>query len=256
MFTMEEPVFESVTSMDADQFEQWVFERNAWDVHHYELLHGRIVVTPPAGFPHGRIEAKLLARLVTAAELVGAQAFGSSQGYVFPSGDVLPDLFTTSSVFDAGGYESLGYMAAVTQNLGDNLKVNVMYGSGDALVADRSQISGQSPDDLRSVIRRGRRQAVTTQVFCKAPWTGTEFSASYQITDSRSVTPSHYFATQGTRAEPGLNIYVRQPIRTFSLIPVHMEASADLRNLLADGYLPFSAGDGRRGTADAGDSVQ
>jgi hypothetical protein len=164
---------------------------------------------------------------------------------LFPAGDVLPDLFTTSSVFNAGGYQSLGYMASVTQNLGDNLKVNVMYGSGDALVADRYEI-GQSPDGLRSVIRRGRRQAVTAQISCKAPWTGTEFSASYQVTDSRAATPSHYFATQGTRAEPGLNIYLRQPIRTFSLIPVRMEASADLRNLLADGYLPFSSGDGRR----------
>jgi Carboxypeptidase regulatory-like domain len=164
---------------------------------------------------------------------------------LFPAGDVLPDLFTTSSVFNAGGYQSLGYMASVTQSLGDNLKVSTMYGSGDALVAGRSEIPGQSPEDLRSVIRRGRRQAVTTQISCKAPWTGTEFSASYQITDRRSVTPSHYFATQGTRAEPGLNIYLRQPIRTFSLIPVHMEASADLRNLLADGYLPFSSSDGR-----------
>ena len=40
----------------------------------------------------------------------------------FPAWDVLPDLFTTSSVFNAGGYQSLGYMASVTQNLGDNLK--------------------------------------------------------------------------------------------------------------------------------------
>jgi hypothetical protein len=165
---------------------------------------------------------------------------------LFPAGDVLPDLFTTSSVFNAGGYQSMGYMASVTQNLGDNLKLNVMYGSGDALVGDRSEIPGQSPNDLRSVIRRGRRQAVTSQISYKAPWTGTEFSASYQVTDRHSVTPSHYFATQGTRAEPGLNIYLRQPIRTFSLIPLHMEASADLRNLLADGYLPFTASDGRR----------
>ena len=165
---------------------------------------------------------------------------------LFPAGDVLPDLFTTSSVFNAGGYQSLGYMASVTQGLGDNLKVNVMYGSGDALVADQYEIHSQNPDGLRSVIRRARRQAVTAQISCKAPWTGTEFSASYQVTDSRAVTPSHYFATQGTRAEPGLNIYLRQPIRTFSLIPLRMEASADLRNLLADGYLPFSSTDGRR----------
>jgi hypothetical protein len=165
---------------------------------------------------------------------------------LFPAGDVLPDVFTTSSVFNAGGYQSLGYMASIAQNFGDNLKVDIMYGSGDALVADRSQLQGQSPDGLRSGIRRARRQAVTAQVTYKAPWSGTEFSAGYQVADSHSVTPSHYFATQGTRAEPGLNIYLRQPIRTFSLLPVRMEASADLRNLLADGYLPFSSSDGRR----------
>jgi Carboxypeptidase regulatory-like domain/TonB dependent receptor len=165
---------------------------------------------------------------------------------ILPAGDVLPDLFTTSSVFNAGGYESLGYMASVTQNFGANLKASLMYGSGDALVADRAQISSQSPDDLRSMIHRGRRQSVTSQISGAVPWTGTQFSASYQWTDSHAVTPTHYYATQGTRAEAGLNIYIRQPIRTFSVIPVRMEASADLRNLLAEGYLPFSFSDGRQ----------
>src|SRR5712691_4784383 len=37
---------------------------------------------------------------------------------LFPAGNVLPDLFTTSSVFNAGDYQSLGYMASITQNLG------------------------------------------------------------------------------------------------------------------------------------------
>jgi hypothetical protein len=165
---------------------------------------------------------------------------------LFPAGDVLPDLFSTSSVFNAGGYRSFGYMASVTQNLGDNLKLNVMYGSGDALLADRSEISSQSPDDLRSMIRRGRRQAVTTQISGTSPLSGTQFSASYQWTDRHAVTPTHFYVTQGKRAEAGLNIYVRQPIRTFSLLPVRMEASADLRNLLAEGYLPFSVSEGRQ----------
>ena len=92
---------------------------------------------------------------------------------LFPAGDVLPDLFTTSSVFNAGGYRSMGYMTSVTQHLGDNLKVNLMYSSGGALVAERSEIVSNSPDDLRSMIHSGRRRAVTSQVSCKAPWTGT-----------------------------------------------------------------------------------
>jgi hypothetical protein len=165
---------------------------------------------------------------------------------LFPAGDVLPDLFTTSSVFNAGTYHSVGYMASVTQNLGDNLKVTAMYGSGDALLAEKAEVSRQSPDDLRSMIHRGRRQAVTTQISGTSPWSGTQFSASYQWTDRNAVTPTHFFVTQRARAEAGLNIYIRQPIRTFSIVPVRMEASADLRNLLAEGYLPFTLTDGRQ----------
>ena len=43
-----------------------------------------------------------------------------------------------------------------------------------------------------------------------------------------------------------MNIFVRQPIRTFSMAPFRMEASADFRNLLAEGYLPFAMSDGRQ----------
>jgi len=164
---------------------------------------------------------------------------------LFSAGNVLPDLFTTSTIFNAGDYRSLGYMASVTQNLGDNLRVNLMYGSGDALIPGHPEVAGQSPDDLRSMIHRGRRQAVTSQVSGSVPMTGAQFSASYQWTDQNSVTPAHFFVTQRTRAEAGLNIFVRQPIRTFSA-PFRLEAVADLRNLLAEGYLPFAMSDGRQ----------
>jgi len=164
----------------------------------------------------------------------------------FPAWDVLPDPFTSSSVFNAGGYQSLGYMASVTQRLGDNLKVSMMYGSGGALVAERNQVTSESPDDLRSMIHSGRRRAVTSQVSGVSPWSGTQFTASYQWTDRQSVTPAHYYATQRMRADAGLNVAVRQPIPTFSMLPIRMEASADLRNLLAEGYMPFSVNDGRQ----------
>jgi len=165
---------------------------------------------------------------------------------LLPMGDILPDLFTTSSVFNAGGYQSNGYMASVAQNFGDYLKLNVMYGSGDALIANGAEVAGESPDDLRSMIRRGRRQSVTIQAKGGLAWTGTQFIASYQWTDRHALTPTHYYATQGVRAEPGLNIYIRQPIRTFSFVPLHMEASAELRNLLAEGYLPFTYASGQQ----------
>ena len=164
----------------------------------------------------------------------------------FPAWDVLPDLFTSSSVFNAGGYQSLGYMVSGTQQLGENLKVNLMYSSGGALLAERTAITGDNPDDLRNMIRAGRRRALTTQVSGTSPWSGTQFTASYQWTDNHSVSPAHFYATRGMGVEAGLNISVRQPIPTSPLLPVRMEATADLRNLLSEGYLPFSLVDGRQ----------
>jgi hypothetical protein len=64
--------------------------------------------------------------------------------------------------------------------------------------------------------------------------------------DQSAITPAHMYSTQSMRSEPGLNVYVRQPIPTFFSLPWRMEASADLRNLLAQGYLPMSFADGRR----------
>jgi hypothetical protein len=38
---------------------------------------------------------------------------------------------------------------------------------------------------------------------------------------------------------PGLNIYVRQPLPLISTHQCRIEATADMRNLLAQGYLPL-----------------
>jgi hypothetical protein len=63
--------------------------------------------------------------------------------------------------------------------------------------------------------------------------------------DQRSATPGQLYSTQPMRPEAGLNVYFRQPIPTFFSLPWRMEATADLRNLLAQGYLPLSLVDGQ-----------
>jgi hypothetical protein len=167
-------------------------------------------------------------------------------GGFYGSGDILPDLFSNSSVFDAGDYQSIGYTAGVSQNLGEKFNVSAMYGSVGALVPQTDQLMSNSPDELRSVIRAERRNAVTTR--CSGTLSrksGTYFIASYGWMDARAVTPGHIYSTDTIRPEAGLNVYVRQPIPTFFSLPWRMEASADLRNLLAQGYLPMSAGEGQ-----------
>ena len=157
---------------------------------------------------------------------------------MYTSSDILPDMFTGTSTFDAGDFRSSGYTAAVTQNVGDHLAATVMVGSMGALTAANREIVSNSPDELRSMIRAGRRNAATARVTATAPWTGTRFIASYQVTaDHRWASPGHSYSTASVRQMPGLNLYVRQLIPGLRMLPWRMEATADVRNMLAQGYL-------------------
>jgi hypothetical protein len=159
-------------------------------------------------------------------------------------GNVLPDVFAGTSVFDAGNFQNNGYAASVTQNLGSNASVAVIYSDNGALTANASEVVGNNPDDLRSMIHTGRRHAATTRFSGVLPQTGTRLIASYQWTgDSRAVMAGNLYAADSMQPLPGFNVYIRQPIPGFRR---HVEATADIRNMLAQGYLPMSAIGGQR----------
>jgi hypothetical protein len=139
-----------------------------------------------------------------------------------------------------GRYENFGYTAAMTQDLGDNYKVTLMYGSIGVVSPRTDEIEGESADDLRNILEASRRQAVTLQVSGTYKRTGTRFRASYQWTDYQSAMPGPLFSTESSRPEPGLNVIVRQPMPAIPRMPWRMEATAELRNLLAQGYLPLA----------------
>jgi hypothetical protein len=156
------------------------------------------------------------------------------------SGDLLPDLFSNSSVFNAGNFDNVGYSAAFTQDLGGHLSATAMYDNEGALTAHGQELVSETPDELRAMIRAGRRHAATARVKAELPRIGTKLIASYQwINDPRSLMGGNLYSAQGLTALPGLNIFVRQPIPGFA---GRLEATADLRNMLAQGYLPIGVG--------------
>jgi hypothetical protein len=166
---------------------------------------------------------------------------------MYSGGDILPDVFTGASTFNAGNFHSTGYTAAVTQSIGQCLAATVMFGSMGALTAANREIVSDNPDELRSMIHAGRRKAATARITATAPWTGTHFIASYQVTaDHRWASPGHSYSTASVRQMPGLNLYVRQTIPGLSMLPWRMEATADLRNLLAQGYLSLGTISGQQ----------
>jgi hypothetical protein len=163
---------------------------------------------------------------------------------LFP-GDLMPDLFSNSALFNAGTFDTVGYMASVTQDLGQDFKVSATYGSLGMLSA-RNNAVVESADDLRSLIEAGNRPAVTVRASGTMRHVGTRFVTSYQWTDYRSAMPVPQYSTDSARPEPGFNVLVRQPIPSFPGMPWHMEASAEVRNLLAQGYLPINMAGGQQ----------
>jgi hypothetical protein len=167
----------------------------------------------------------------------------SPQAGLFP-GDLMPDLLSNSALFNAGNFNTLGYNLSVTQDLGDNYKVTVIYGSTGVLSPRENASSFESAGDLRNMLQSGHRGAVTLRVSGTVKATGTRMTASYQWTDYQSAVPGPIYSTESARPEPGLNFILRQPMPTIPRMPWRMEATAEVRNLLAQGYLPLMTSGG------------
>ena len=160
-----------------------------------------------------------------------------------PAEDLLPDLSSRSSIFNLGSFQRTGYTAAVKQMLGDHTEVSVAVGRTGALMAPAEANGTDSgygdSQQLRAGIRQGQRNWVTLRVAGTVPLAGTRLAANYGWTDFRVLMPAHLFVTQNTNQDIGVNVYIRQPLPVFSGMPWRLEMTAELRNLLAQGYLPL-----------------
>lgn len=160
-------------------------------------------------------------------------------------GDVLPDLTSRSSIFNIGNFDRWGYLASVSQSLGERVELALSYGRGGTLSADNVELRSARAEELRGLVRVRNRNWATARASATLPGTGTRVGGSYGWADFRSLMPSHTFLTHSFVQEPGVNITIRQPLPSFGG-PGRFEATAELRNLLEQGYLPIATSD--RGT--------
>lgn len=112
--------FRSDERFTQSQFKTWLDERRPSDINHYELVAGRIVMTPPAGFPHGALAVRIATALVAHAEVVGGGLVQeSSAGFDMPSGDTIePDVtFISAGRLAAGPKPEHGRFLAIVPDL-------------------------------------------------------------------------------------------------------------------------------------------
>ncbi len=180
-------------------------------------------------------------------EMVGNGALTmNAPSNFYDRGELVPELSSSSSVFNIGKYARTGMMASATQAVGENLSFTLAYGDGGTLRTDGRKLMTNDPDELRSMIHRAQHQWVMGRVAGTLPVTGTKFVSSYEWTDYRSLTPGHVYLVQKFYPEAGLNVRIRQPIPQFGGLPGRLEATAEFRNMLAQGYLPISTTDNRK----------
>lgn len=163
-----------------------------------------------------------------------------------PSSDLLAELGSSSQVFDAGKYQRMGYSGSVTQSLGEHFDVTMAAGRAGALLAGPSSMS--DADALRAGIHTVQRTWLTARASRTLPVTGTRISTSYGWTDFRTLMPSHLSLTDQSNQDSGWNVDIRQPLPALPGLFGsfgRFEASAELRNLLAQGYLPVIVNDQR-----------
>jgi Carboxypeptidase regulatory-like domain len=156
------------------------------------------------------------------------------------SGEVLPDVYSGTFSYRGNDYETRGMRVVLQRKLLSDLTATLDYAYGGALDLSRPDIQLQ---DAREWIRAERRQAVAAKFSGTLPMAKTHWIASYRYTGGHTLTPVDLFDSSAGQSDPYLNLFIRQPIPA-SFLAGHMEILMDLRNLLAQGYVPVVGRDG------------
>ena len=102
------------------EFRTWLDERLDGGRGHYELLNGRVVMSPPAGWPHAQIGVNVTLALRQYADRHRTgRVFDSSAGFDLPTGDTLePDgSLVTTARWNAAPPPVLGQFLKVVPDL-------------------------------------------------------------------------------------------------------------------------------------------
>jgi len=175
-------------------------------------------------------------------DISNARFFLSGAHDMFAADDLLADLSSRGVVFNAGNFRRSGASISAKQSLGDKSEIAISAGRASSLVAHEIGATA-SAEEFRTALHAVPRPWVTVRASTELPVLGTHLSASYGWTDFRTLVPLHYSLTSRENQEIGWNVRMRQPLPGFG--GMRMEAVAELRNLLAQGYLPVGSGERR-----------
>jgi len=168
--------------------------------------------------------------------LTGVGAVGAG------GGELLPDVDSGTFSYQGRDLDTNGLRLVLQRKLASDLTATLDYGYGGVLDLARPDVGLQQARESLSTVRR---HAFSGKLSGRVPGCKTHWTTSYGWVSGRGLTPVDTFNASAGQSDPYLNVFLRQPLPGFGFLPVHMEAMLDLRNLMAQGYIPVMGQDGR-----------
>ncbi len=171
-------------------------------------------------------------------ELLGVGEINSDEGYF------LPDVYSGTFSFTGGELQAQGVRFVYERKLGDSLAATFDYAYGGVLEMDQPGVDWSLVHDN---LKQAWRHSAALKLNGKLNHSHTTWMASYRWISGEAVTPVDMFDASSGQTEPFLNLFLRQQIPHWHFLPGsgHMDAVVDLRNLLAQGYVPMLGPDGK-----------
>lgn len=166
--------------------------------------------------------------------LTGVGEFGTDGGMA------LPDVYSGTFTYQGNDLKTQGMRVVVQRKMTNDITATMDLEYGGVLDMENP---GTSLTNAQQWIGTRDRGSVAGKISGVVPKARTHWVASYRWIDGQALTPVDMFNASAGRADPYLNLFFRQPIPGF--LPGHVEALIDLRNLLAEGYVPVLGHDGR-----------
>ena len=196
--------------------------------HHHELsLSRRLGKT--------NLEAAVYSDRVTDPALTGVGEFTAS------SGQALPDPYSGTFTYRGMTLDTQGLRLVLQHQMTSNITATLDYGYGGVLDLDKPHVSLQ---DARESTAVRDRHTLAGKITGTVPRTKTRWIASYRWINGPALTPVDMFNASPGQADPFLSFFLRQPIPGNGFLPTHLDAMIDIRNLLAQGYVPVMGSDG------------
>jgi hypothetical protein len=156
-------------------------------------------------------------------------------------GFLLPDVASGTFSYAGPNLETNGLRVVLQRKFSDDLTATLDYAFGGVLDLTQPDVSLQQAQQW---IGTQRRHALAAKLSGTVSHTHTRWIASYRWVSGSAITPVDMFDSSPGQSDPFLNLYIRQPIFG-RFLPNHMEAIIDVRNLLAQGYIPVLGQDGQ-----------